>query len=76
MDKNTPLQYSCLENFMDQEAWRATVHEATKSGTRLSESHTHRGELLESKHFNWIILQYFKLSLQTKAENFFLTLKS
>ena len=25
-----PLQYSCLENPMDREAWRATVHRATK----------------------------------------------
>jgi len=25
-----PLQYSCLENPMDREAWRATVHGATK----------------------------------------------
>ena len=32
-----PLQYSCLENFMDRGAWRATVHEATKSRTRLSD---------------------------------------
>jgi len=23
----SPLQYSCLENFMDKEAWWATVHE-------------------------------------------------
>ena len=22
----TPLQYSCLENSMDREAWQATVH--------------------------------------------------
>ena len=29
----TPLQYSCLENFMDKEAWRALVHETTNSGT-------------------------------------------
>ena len=26
-----PLQYSCLENPMDREAWRATVHRVTKS---------------------------------------------
>ena len=26
----TPLQYSCLENFMDREAWWATVHGVTK----------------------------------------------
>ena len=28
-----PLQYSCLENFMDREAWWATVHEAAESDT-------------------------------------------
>ena len=26
-----PLQYSCLENPMDREAWGATVHGVTKS---------------------------------------------
>ena len=31
-----PLQYSCLENRMDGEAWLATVHGVTKSQTRLS----------------------------------------
>ena len=31
-----PLQYSCLENSMDRVAWWATVHEVTKSWTRLS----------------------------------------
>ena len=32
-----PLQYSCLENSVDREAWRATVHGITKSQTRLSD---------------------------------------
>ena len=32
-----PLQYSCLENPMDGEAWWATVHRVTKSRTRLSD---------------------------------------
>ena len=32
-----PLQYSCLENPMDREAWWATVHGVTKSGTRRSD---------------------------------------
>ena len=27
------LQYSCLENPMDREAWQATVHGVTKSQT-------------------------------------------
>ena len=26
-----PLQYSCVENPMDRQAWRATVHEVAKS---------------------------------------------
>ena len=30
-----PLQYSCLENPMGRRAWRVTVHEVTKSQTRL-----------------------------------------
>ena len=36
-----PLQYSCLENSMDRGAWWATVHGVTKSGTWLSNQHTH-----------------------------------
>ena len=28
-----PLQYSCLENPMDREAWWATVHEVAKTWT-------------------------------------------
>ena len=32
-----PLQYSCLENPTDRGAWRATVQEATKCQTRLSD---------------------------------------
>ena len=32
-----PLQYSCLENPMDREAWQATVHGVTKSQKQLSD---------------------------------------
>ena len=32
-----PLQYSCLENPMDGEAWWATIHGVAKSWTRLSD---------------------------------------
>ena len=35
-DHGNPLQYSCLENPMNREAWRDTVHRITKSWTRLS----------------------------------------
>ena len=33
----TPLQYFCLENPMDREAWWTTVHGVAKSHTRLSD---------------------------------------
>ena len=32
-----PLQYSCLENFMDRGAWPAVVHGVAKSQTQLSD---------------------------------------
>ena len=32
-----PLQYSCLENFMDRGGWWAPVHGVTKSQTRLND---------------------------------------
>ena len=32
-----PLQYSCLENPMDREAWKVTVHGVAKRWTRLSD---------------------------------------
>ena len=32
-----PLQYYCLENFMDRRAWWATVHGVAKSQTGLSD---------------------------------------
>ena len=36
-DNGTPLQYSCLENPMDGEAWKATVHRIAEGWTRLSD---------------------------------------
>ena len=35
------LQYSCQENPMDKGTWRATVHRAAKSRTRLKRLSTH-----------------------------------
>ena len=35
-----PLQYSCMENPMDRGAWWATVHEGTKTWTRLKPLNT------------------------------------
>ena len=36
-----PLQCSCLENPMDREVWRASVHGAAKNWTQLSNWHFH-----------------------------------
>ena len=33
-----PLQYSCLENPKDREAWRATVREVTKESDTTEET--------------------------------------
>ena len=33
----SPLQYPCLENFIDRGAWQTTVHGVTKSWTQLSD---------------------------------------
>ena len=38
-----PLQYFCLENPMDREAWRAAVHGVSKSQILLSDSHACSG---------------------------------
>ena len=35
-----PLQYSCLENPMNREAWWTTVHRIAKSRTRLKQLST------------------------------------
>ena len=40
-----PLQYSCLENAMDQGAWQATVHRVTKNWTWLKQLSTHAGDM-------------------------------
>ena len=45
-----PLQYSCLENFMDRGAWRATVHRVAKNQIPLKRLSTH-AQMLFTKHF-------------------------
>ena len=35
------LQYPCLENPMDREAWRAVVHRLTKKSDMTEHTHTH-----------------------------------
>ena len=54
MVPGTPLQYSCLENPMDEEAWWAAVHGVAKSWTWLSDftftSHFHALEKEMATH--------------------------
>ena len=49
-----PLWYSCLENYMERGAWRATVHGVAKSQTQPSTYPPHK-KLLE-KH----VREYFQ----------------
>ena len=44
-----PLQYSCLENPMDREAWQATAHAISKSQTRMNDWHFHFLSLKKKK---------------------------
>ena len=44
-----PLQFSCLENPMDREAWWAIVHRVAKSQTRLKWLSTHARVVLMKK---------------------------
>ena len=40
-----PLQYSCLKNPMDREAWRAIVHKVAKNRTQLNRQCMHASPL-------------------------------
>ena len=66
-----PLQYSCLENPRDREAWRATVHKVTKSWTRLkrlsSSSSSSRSDLacMRTRTQVWNLFQTLSPSLCT-----------
>ena len=46
-----PLQYSCQENSLDREAWRATVHWITESETTERKRLSHARTLSEMPFF-------------------------
>ena len=56
-----PLQYSCLENPMDREAWWVTVHRVSKSWTWLS---THAFTL------SYRVIVYMKSLLESRWETY------
>ena len=64
-----PLQYSCLENFMDTGAWRTTVHGITKSWTWLSDcslpgSCVH--EILQVRTLEWVAIPFSRGSSKSR----------
>ena len=55
-ENGNPLQYSCLENSMDREAWQATVCGVTKSQTQLSDDRkVNKGCHSKIPHNGWLI---------------------
>ena len=66
-----PLQYSCLENPMDQGAWQGTVHSVTRVRHDLGTNHHHRwrnwgtGSVYNlskvEKGWKWQLLTYVQL---------------
>ena len=48
-----PLQYFCLENSMNREAWQAEVHGIPKSQIQLRDYHFHFYFPKVSKIINW-----------------------
>ena len=52
------FQYSCLGNLMDREAWQATVHGATKSGTHLGDEHFQHYSCAPQFPFKYVLGPY------------------
>ena len=60
-EMETPLQYSCLENSMDGEAWWATVHGVTKSWTRLSDfTSLHLQNSTKLQNFTILLVWFYR----------------
>ena len=62
-----PLQYSCLENSMDREAWLATDHGVAKSWMWLSSTGTHRYNTLSNLG---LCILFFSRSLRNRMNEF------
>ena len=60
-EMETPLQYSCLENPMDGEAWWATVYGVTKSRTRLSDfTSLHLQNSTKLQNFTILLVWFYR----------------
>ena len=46
-----PLQYSCLENPMDREAWQATVHSVSEESDATEHTHLNKKSITDLEHF-------------------------
>ena len=55
-EKGAPIQYSCLENPKDREAWQAAVCGIAKSQIQLS-AHTHTTHKLIQAQWEWCFNQ-------------------
>ena len=67
-----PVQYSCLENLMDREAWQATAPRVAKSRTQLKKLNMHNVKVVDHKLHVWdfFLLNYyafFSFTLQSKS---------
>ena len=54
--QSNPLQYSCLENSLDREAWQATVHRVAKSQTGLKQLSTGCSPSFSGSHLTYSFL--------------------
>ena len=57
-----PLQYSCLENSIDEGGWQATVHGVAKSRTRLSDFTKSLSHYIHTSEYTY--LSFLALSLR------------
>ena len=67
--RGNPLQYSCLENPTDWEAWKAAVHGVIKSWTQLKQLSTHSKNIKRCRDFN-INLNDYLFELNKKFINY------
>ena len=64
-----PIQYSCLENPMDREAWQATIHRVAKSQTPLMQLRIHACDIIWLAGFQrleFLIPNYLNFEIKKK----------